>query len=56
MIFIAYQNFYRKNVSVWKKSETNSKITLTEDSISKINVHVHKINPGRKTFDETLDK
>ena len=47
---------YRSNVKVWKKIEHNGKIPLTEDSISKINVHVNKINPGRKTFDETIEE
>ncbi|MFM9533689.1 Ger(x)C family spore germination protein [Lysinibacillus sp. IITD104] len=47
---------YRSNVKVWKKIEHNGKIPLTVDSISKINVHVNKINPGRKTFDETIEE
>ncbi|UYB45301.1 Ger(x)C family spore germination protein [Lysinibacillus capsici] len=47
---------YRSNVKVWKKIEHNGKIPLTEDSISKINVDVNKINPGRKTFDETIEE
>ncbi len=39
-----------------EKIEHNGKIPLTEDSISKINVDVNKINPGRKTFDETIEE
>lgn len=45
---------YRSNVKVWKKVANNGKIPLSEDSISKINIHVDKINPGRKTFVETV--
>ncbi|MED3795864.1 Ger(x)C family spore germination protein [Lysinibacillus capsici] len=47
---------YRSNVKVWKKIEHNGKIPLTENSIGKINVHVNKINPGRKTFEETIEE
>ena len=43
---------YRKNVKVWKKLESEGKVPLTEDSISKINIRINKINPGRKTFIE----
>lgn len=39
---------------MWKRLEKNGKIPLTEDSISKINIHINKINPGRKTFAETI--
>lgn len=45
---------YRDNVKMWKGLEKNGKIPLTEDSISKINIHINKINPGRKTFAETI--
>lgn len=47
---------YRSNVKVWKEIEHNGKIPLMEDSISKINVHVNKVNPGRKTFHETIEE
>lgn len=45
---------YRSNVKVWKKLEEDGKIPLTKDSISKISIQVIKINPGRKTFAETI--
>ncbi|EON70379.1 Ger(x)C family spore germination protein [Lysinibacillus sphaericus] len=47
---------YRYNVKAWKKVEEGGKVPLTKDSISNINVHVNKINPGRKTFEETIKK
>lgn len=39
-----------------KKLQKDRKINLTSDTISKIDVHVNKVNPGRKTFDETINE
>ncbi|WP_283778292.1 Ger(x)C family spore germination C-terminal domain-containing protein, partial [Lysinibacillus sp. D3C2_S12] len=47
---------YRSNVKVWTKIEHNGKIPLTDNSIGKIDVHVNKIKPGRKTFDEIIEE
>jgi len=53
-IYRLSEHLYRDKVKVWKKLEKNGKIPLTKESISKINVHVNKVNPGRKTFGETI--
>lgn len=53
-IFRLSEYLYRDNVKAWKKFEKDGKIPLSEDSISKIDVEVAKINPGRKTFTETI--
>jgi len=53
-IFRLSEKLYRKNVKAWKKYESDGKIPLTEDSISKLTIFVNKVNPGRKTFDETI--
>ncbi len=53
-IYRLSEYLYRKNVKVWKNLEKDGKIPLTKDSISKLSVHVIKINPGRKTFAETI--
>jgi len=53
-IFRLSEKLYRKNVKAWKKYESNGKIPLTEDSISKLTIYVNKVNPGRKKFDETI--
>ena len=45
---------YRSNVKTWKNIEKNGKIPLTKESINEINIHVCKINPGRKTYVETI--
>ncbi|MDP1395149.1 MULTISPECIES: Ger(x)C family spore germination protein [Bacilli] len=45
---------YRSNVKMWKKIEMDGKIPLTTESINEINIHVGKINPGRKTYVETI--
>ncbi len=47
---------YRTDVKLWKKLQKDGKIKLTSDSISKIDVHVNKVNPGRKTFGETINE
>jgi len=52
-IYRLSEYLYRDKVKVWKKLEKNGKIPLTKESI-KLNVHVNKINPGRKTFKETI--
>lgn len=54
-IYRLSEQLYRKNVKVWKKLETNGKIDLTKDSISDIKVEILKVNPGRKTFIETIE-
>ncbi|MFY0517280.1 Ger(x)C family spore germination protein [Lysinibacillus sp. UGB7] len=53
-IYRLSEYLYRYNVKKWKKLEKDGKVPLTKDSISNINVHVNKINPGRKTFQETI--
>ncbi|MGE6600199.1 Ger(x)C family spore germination C-terminal domain-containing protein [Lysinibacillus fusiformis] len=42
---------YRDNVKLWKKLEQNGKIPLNTDSISKVNVQINKVSPGRKEYD-----
>ena len=53
-IYRLSEYLYRDNVKAWKRLEKDGKVPLTKDSISKINVTVNKINPGRKTFQETI--
>lgn len=53
-IYRLSEYLYRSNVKEWKKIEKDGKIPLTKESISKINIHVIKINPGRKSFEETI--
>ena len=55
-IFRLSEFLYRDNVKTWKRLEKDGKIPLDEHSISKINVEVAKINPGRKTFSETIQE
>ena len=43
-----------KKKQPWKRLEKDGKVSLNKESISKINVTVNKINPGRKTFQETI--
>lgn len=50
------EQLYRKDVKTWKKLQKNGKIELTENSIRKINVTVVKVNPGRESFIETIEK
>ncbi|MCR8852369.1 Ger(x)C family spore germination protein [Lysinibacillus fusiformis] len=45
---------YRDNVKVWKKIQRDGKIPLTKESISKIDIHINKVSPGRKSFEETI--
>lgn len=45
---------YRDNVKVWKNIQKDGKIPLTKDSISKIDIHINKVSPGRKSFEETI--
>ncbi|WP_418301005.1 Ger(x)C family spore germination protein [Lysinibacillus fusiformis] len=45
---------YRDNVKMWKKIQKDGKIPLTKDSISKIDIHINKVSPGRKSFEETI--
>jgi spore germination protein KC len=53
-VFRLSEHLYRDNVKAWKKIQKDGKIPLTEDTISKLNVTVNKVNPGRKTFAETI--
>ncbi|KOP80100.1 spore gernimation protein [Lysinibacillus sp. FJAT-14745] len=55
-VFRLSEQLYRKNVKVWKKIQKDGKVTLTENSLSKINITVNKVNPGRKTFAETIQE
>ncbi|MCL1694737.1 MULTISPECIES: Ger(x)C family spore germination protein [unclassified Lysinibacillus] len=53
-VFRLSETLYRKNVKAWKKLQKDGKIPLTEDTLSKINITVIKVNPGRITFAETI--
>lgn len=53
-VFRLSEYLYRDNVKAWKKLEKNGKIPLNKDSISKIDIHINKVSPGRKTFQETI--
>jgi len=53
-VFRLSEYLYRDNVKVWKRLEKDGKIPLTKESISKINIHINKVSPGRKTFEETI--
>lgn len=55
-VFRLSEQLYRKNVKAWKKLQKDGKIPLTEDTLSKLNITVNKVNPGRKTFAETIKK
>lgn len=55
-VFRLSEHLYRKNVKAWKKVQKDGKIPLTADSLSKVNVIVNKVNPGRKTFAETINE
>ncbi|MFC9540727.1 Ger(x)C family spore germination protein [Lysinibacillus sp. NPDC056959] len=53
-VFRLSEQLYRKDVKMWKKIHKDGKIPLTKDTISKLNITVNKVNPGRKSFDETI--
>jgi len=53
-VFRLSEYLYRDNVKVWKKIQKDGKIPLTKESISKIDIHINKVSPGRKSFEETL--
>lgn len=53
-IFRLSEYLYRSNVKAWKRLEKDGKIPLSKDSISKIDIHINKVSPGRKTFAETI--
>ncbi|MGE7949010.1 Ger(x)C family spore germination protein [Lysinibacillus sp. NPDC093688] len=55
-VFRLSEQLYRKDVKMWKKIQKDGKIPLTEDTISKLKVTVNKVNPGRKTFAETIQE
>ncbi|MGE7094178.1 Ger(x)C family spore germination protein [Lysinibacillus sp. NPDC048646] len=55
-IFRLSEYLYRNNVKTWKTLEVDGKIPLTGESISKLDIHVNKVSPGRKTFDETIEE
>lgn len=55
-IYRLSEQLYRKDVKTWKKLEKDGKIELTEDSIRKIKVKAIKVNPGRESFIETIEK
>ncbi|MFJ3386925.1 Ger(x)C family spore germination protein [Lysinibacillus sp. NPDC086135] len=55
-VFRLSEHLYRKNVKAWKKIQKDGKIPLTADSLSQVNVIVNKVNPGRKTFAETINE
>lgn len=43
---------YRKHLNDWKKLQKDGKIPLDENSIRNVNIHVDKVNAGRKKFTE----
>ena len=53
-VFRLSEYLYRSNVKAWKRLEKDGKIPLSKDSISKIDIHINKVSPGRKTFAETI--
>ncbi|GLC89192.1 Ger(x)C family spore germination protein [Lysinibacillus piscis] len=53
-IYRLSEHLYRKNVKIWKKLEKDGKIPLTANSIGHVNIHVNKVQLGRKTFEETI--
>ncbi|MFJ5562723.1 Ger(x)C family spore germination protein [Lysinibacillus xylanilyticus] len=55
-IYRLSEHLYRKNVKVWKKLEQDGKISLTPNSISKLEIDVNQLNSGRKTFTGTINK
>ncbi|KMY31753.1 spore gernimation protein [Lysinibacillus xylanilyticus] len=55
-IYRLSEHLYRKNVKVWKKLEQDGKISLTPNSISKLEIDVNNLNSGRKTFTGTINK
>ncbi|MEB2301277.1 Ger(x)C family spore germination protein [Lysinibacillus xylanilyticus] len=55
-VFRLSEKLYRKNVKVWKKIQKDGKVPLTSNTLSKINITVNKVNPGRKTFAETIQE
>ncbi|GAB0171607.1 Ger(x)C family spore germination protein [Lysinibacillus sp. CTST325] len=55
-IYRLSEHLYRKNVKVWKKLEKDGKIPLTPSTISKLEIDVHQVNSGRKTFTGTINE
>ncbi|MFJ7978857.1 Ger(x)C family spore germination protein [Lysinibacillus xylanilyticus] len=55
-IYRLSEHLYRKNVKVWKKLEQDGKISLTPNSISKLEIDVNNLNSGRKTFTGTINE
>ncbi|MEY9972122.1 spore germination protein KC [Lysinibacillus sp. RC46] len=55
-VFRLSEQLYRKNIKAWKKVQKDGKIPLTADTLSKISITVNKVNPGRKTFAETINE
>lgn len=55
-VFRLSEYLYRSDVKAWKKLEEDGKIPLTKESISKIDIHINKISPGRKSFAETVEE
>ncbi len=53
-VFRLSEYLYRDNVKVWKNIQKDGKIPLTKESISKIDIHINKVSPGRKSFEETI--
>ena len=45
---------YRKHNREWKKYEENGKIKLDEKSLRNVNIHITKVNAGRKKFDDYM--
>ena len=45
---------YRKHNREWKKYEENGKIKLDEKSLRNVNIHIKKVNAGRKKFDDYM--
>ena len=45
---------YRKHNREWKKYEENGKFKLDENSLRNVNIHITKVNAGRKKFDDYM--
>lgn len=50
------ETLYREQVKLWKMLEKDGTIPLTEDSIRNINVHVERVEAGRKNYKNTINE
>ena len=56
LMFSAYRSTYIEKRKSMEKVQKDGKVPLTADSLSKVNIIVNKVNPGRKTFAETINE